>query len=290
MTYVFELDTEKDADVFQVEVSTNATTWSPVGGFSRSTGGDWLSATHDLSDHDGTSIYIRFRLVSNALLKAGGVSIDDVQVKCLSPTFMGTEFSYLSGTSMAAPHVAGAAALVLAAAPSTAIASLRSALVTGVDQVSSLTGKVATGGRLNVAKALGTVVPDVIPTASPSPSSSTSASPSPSPSATDIVPDPDPTQDPLAPRARSITLNLRRHLVARSRVSTADDFSPCVANVLVTIKRWGKVIDSAQTAADGTYRLRIPDRPGRYVASVAKHEVTDVPCAASTSGRVRHRH
>ena len=292
LTYVFELDTEQNADAFEIEISANRTTWSPVGGWTGSTGGDWLTATHDISDHDGTSIYVRFRLVSNALLNAGGVSIDDVQVKCLSPNFMGTEFSYFSGTSMAAPYVAGAAALVLAAAPTTTIANLRSALVAGVDQVAGLTGKVATGGRLNVAKALGMVVPEVVPAADPSPSSSPTAEPSPdpSPSATDIVPDPDPTQDPLAPRARSITLNLQRHLVARGRVSAADDFSPCFANVIVKIKRWGKVIDSIETAPDGTYRIRIPDRPGRYVARVVANELSNAACAGATSPKARHRH
>ena len=294
LSYVFELDTEQNADAFEIEVSANRTAWSPVGGWTGSTGGDWLTATHDISDHDGTSIYLRFRLISNALLNAGGVSIDDVQVKCLSSNFMGTEFAYFSGTSMAAPYVAGAAALVLAAAPATTIASLRSALVTGVDQVSSLTGKVATGGRLNVAKALDAVVPEVVPTADPSPSSSATADPSPdpspSPTATDIVPEPEPTADPLAPRARSITLNLRKHLVARGRVSVADDLSSCLANITVLIKRWGKVVRSIQTAADGTYRIRIPDRPGRYVAAIPAVEEPTAACAAARSRKIRHRH
>jgi hypothetical protein len=226
--------------------------------------------------------------VSNALFHGDGVSIDDVQVKCLAPTFMGTEFSYFSGTSMATPHVAGAAALVLAAAPATTIANLRSALLAGVDPVSGLTGKVVTGGRLNALKAIGVVVPSALSDPSPSPSSTATASPSPSP--TDVVPDPDPTADPLAPRARSITLKLRKHLVAKGRVSAADDFSACIENVLVKIKRWGKVIKTTEAAADGTYRVRIPDRRGRYVARVAKSELTDAVCAAATSRKLRHRH
>ena len=59
---------------------------------------------------------------------------------------------------------------------------------------------------------------------------------------------------------------------------------------IVKIKRWGSVIDSVKTAADGTYRVRILDRAGRYVAAVAKQELTDAVCAASSSSRVRHRH
>ena len=291
LTYVFELDTEQNTDAFEIEVSANQTTWSPVGGWTGSTGGDWLTATHDISDHDGTSIYVRFRLVSNALLNAGGVSIDDVQVKCLSPSFMGTEFSYFSGTSMAAPYVAGAAALVLAAAPSTTIASLRTALVTGVDQVASLTGKVATGGRLNLAKALGTVVPEVVPTADPSPSSSATVEPSPdpSPSATDIVPDPLPSEDPVESHARSITLNLRKHLIAKGRV-LADDVQQCTANVAVQIKRNGKTIKKTRTGEAGSYSVRIPDRRGRYRAVVVRSETATLICGRAESSLVRHRH
>ena len=158
--------------------------------------------------------------------------------------------------------------------------------------MASLTGKVATGGRLNLAKALGTVLPEVLPTPDPSPSSSATVEPSPdpSPSATDIVPDPDPTADPLAPRVRSITLNLRKHLVAQGRVSAEDNLSSCVANITVLIKRWGKVVRSIQTETDGTYRVRIVDRPGRYAAAALAIDEPTTACAATTSSKVRHRH
>lgn len=59
-----------------------------------------------------------------------------------------------SGTSMACPHVAGAAALVWAANPSLNYSQVRAILLKSVDPVASLNGKVVTGGRLNVARAL----------------------------------------------------------------------------------------------------------------------------------------
>lgn len=77
-------------------------------------------------------------------LGAPGVSI-------LSTLISG--YGWMSGTSMAAPHVSGAAALVLAAC-TLDNAGLRSALLNSTEPVASLSGKAVTGGRLNVYQAL----------------------------------------------------------------------------------------------------------------------------------------
>ena len=58
-------------------------------------------------------------------------------------------YGYASGTSMAAPHVAGAAALAWSHSPNATVAQVRSALFNSVDKISSLSGKMVTGGRLN---------------------------------------------------------------------------------------------------------------------------------------------
>jgi subtilisin family serine protease len=62
-------------------------------------------------------------------------------------------FAVFSGTSMATPHVSGAAALVLSRC-SLSTSALKANLMNNVDRISSLTGRTVTGGRLNVNRAI----------------------------------------------------------------------------------------------------------------------------------------
>lgn len=75
-------------------------------------------------------------------------------------TVTGGAYARYSGTSMAAPHVTGAVALVAAANPGLTGAQIRSRILGTVDPVTALGGKVATGGRLNLRRA---VSPSLIP-------------------------------------------------------------------------------------------------------------------------------
>lgn len=63
-------------------------------------------------------------------------------------------YATLNGTSMATPHVTGAAALLAAYNPNLSVASLKATLMNSVDQLTQWNGIVKSSGRLNIAKAL----------------------------------------------------------------------------------------------------------------------------------------
>jgi len=88
-------------------------------------------------------------------------------VNILSTTRNNT-YAYYNGTSMATPHVSGAAALVLSAC-ALDTAGLKSALLNTVDVTGALTGRVLTNGRLNVDAAIRSCanVPRPAPPAAP---------------------------------------------------------------------------------------------------------------------------
>ncbi|HET6372607.1 MAG TPA: choice-of-anchor D domain-containing protein [Candidatus Polarisedimenticolia bacterium] len=69
-------------------------------------------------------------------------------------TLLGGDYGPADGTSMAAPHVAGVAALVRALAPEIGVAALKQRLLDSTDAVPALAGVTVSGGRLNAFKAV----------------------------------------------------------------------------------------------------------------------------------------
>ncbi len=86
-------------------------------------------------------------------LAAPGVSIYS--------TVLDNKYATYSGTSMATPYVSGVAALCWAVDPNATVAEVRDALLEGVDPVASLSGKVASGGRLDAYKTLELIEADL---------------------------------------------------------------------------------------------------------------------------------
>jgi hypothetical protein len=89
--------------------------------------------------------------------------------------------------------------------------------------------------------------------------------------------------------SRSVTLSLRRHLIARGKVSVGDAFAACASTVPVKIQRrisghW-KTVGSTTTTSTGAYKKRIPNKHGKYRARatrVALNSGADI-CKRATS-------
>lgn len=83
-------------------------------------------------------------------------------------TLPNNSYGTYSGTSMASPQVAGAAALLLSHDPKLTAAGLKTTLLAAVDRVPGLSSTVASGGRLNVGNALASeVTPELTTSVAP---------------------------------------------------------------------------------------------------------------------------
>ncbi|MEK6698253.1 MAG: S8 family serine peptidase [Nitrospirota bacterium] len=87
-------------------------------------------------------------------LGAPGVDVLSTIPNSIEPWRGGYRFA--SGTSMASPHVSGAAALALSRFPSLTVDQLKGLLMNSVDKIPAMDGITVTGGRLNVNNVLGT--------------------------------------------------------------------------------------------------------------------------------------
>jgi len=85
---------------------------------------------------------------------------------------------------------------------------------------------------------------------------------------------------------RSISIALRRNLVVRG-VVTAGGFTACAANVPVRVQRrvagvW-RTIARTLTGDVGGYRVRVPDRAGRYRTVAPRVEMGSDVCGRAVS-------
>jgi subtilisin family serine protease len=163
LTFAVRLSTEPELDRLLIELSPDGVRWVGVNDLSGSTLGFFRRLTEDLATFQTwSSVFLRFRLASNESVTADGAQIDDIDVRCLGSGYSGDEFAFEDGTSMATPHVSGAAALIRSRYPTIGAVGARDAILQGVDVNPSLAGKTATGGRLNARRAL-----DLAPTLLP---------------------------------------------------------------------------------------------------------------------------
>jgi subtilisin family serine protease len=95
-------------------------------------------------ESDGRASFSNFGATSVDLAAPGSSIIS---------TYPSAGYTISSGTSMAAPHVSGAAALLAAIDPSLSVAAMKTLLLDSVDALPAFEGSVVSGGRLNVYRA-----------------------------------------------------------------------------------------------------------------------------------------
>ncbi|MCF6255182.1 MAG: S8 family serine peptidase [Gammaproteobacteria bacterium] len=102
------------------------------------------------TDHnDALASFSNYGLTS-VDLAAPGVRILSTVPYSSCPLCNASGYRWLNGTSMAAPHVAGAAALMQSVIPQSTTAQLKTWIMDSVDPVAALNGRMVTGGRLNI--------------------------------------------------------------------------------------------------------------------------------------------
>ena len=128
-----------------------------------------IAAGNNAQDNDVDSAYSAFSALDNVIFVANSESSDtlyssssygDVTVDLAAPgtgiysTIPGDAYGTNTGTSMAAPHVTGVAALIKSRYPNLTATQIKAAIMEGVTPVAALSGKCVTGGRLNAKGAL----------------------------------------------------------------------------------------------------------------------------------------
>jgi thermitase len=108
----------------------------------------------------GANVQLRFVYTAGSSPTASsGVWLDDLKLTCINPISAATGYDFLQGTSMAAPNVTGAAALLFSLKPSATVSEVKSTLLSTVTPDPALAGKTTSGGRIDVSRALDALVP-----------------------------------------------------------------------------------------------------------------------------------
>jgi len=136
-------------DFLFIDTSSDGSNWTNHAQLSGTTGGQWFPMEYHINTYAGNQVYIRFRFTSNGSVNFDGWHIDDVRITAYTP---GTHNSYdhFQGTSMATPVVSGIAGLLKASNPVLTNIQIKSLIEANVDTLGSLSGWVATGGRVNI--------------------------------------------------------------------------------------------------------------------------------------------
>ncbi len=157
LTFKWNGQVEQNYDYLDINYSINGSTWDWIDYRTGTTNGNYISdSTDSLTEiaemYD--QFYFGFGLTTDSTINTEGVHIDNITLSRSPIVISSYSYAYYSGTSMAAPHVSGAAGLIKALKPLLTNLEIKGALLNSVDARASLSGKVASGGRLNAYNAL----------------------------------------------------------------------------------------------------------------------------------------
>jgi len=192
----------------------------------------------------------------------GATSVDlGAPGKDIYSTLPNNTYGSYSGTSMATPHVSGALALLMIRDPVRHLQA-KDRFFQSVDKIPSLEGKTATGGRLNLATALG-VTPPGTPADTTAP---TVGGVSPADGAADVAPGTNVTatfsedMDPL-----TVTKDTFKLVTDGTTTSVAATVSYDAASKTATLKPTAKLISKKRYTA--TVTTGVKDKAGNPLAN-----------------------
>lgn len=158
--YIFT-DLESDVDYVDVDASASGTPTfsSPLVSFTGSTQNSYYGYSHQLSSCAGsTTCGFGFKLYSNSTTNGDGPAV--VLFDWVSQVYSTTTYNFEQGTSMATPHVAGAAAMLMAQNPDATYKEVITAIFNSAAPVEAgYEDFLCTGGTLDLKGALDLITP-----------------------------------------------------------------------------------------------------------------------------------
>ena len=133
----------------------------PLGNSVTGTTSDFIDQSFDLTVLADVlpSFYFGFGIFSNDQITGDGVYIDNLELYREPIINIIDGYEFIDGSSMAAPHVSGVAALVKAQNPNYSHLQIKDAILNTVDKKDSLDEKLITEGRVNAYQAVTYLAP-----------------------------------------------------------------------------------------------------------------------------------